>query len=58
MYWQGNDKRDEVRTMLEKLREELHMYINSYGPTDPRTVNKSQELDKEIVKDMQKGMVK
>lgn len=38
--------------MLEKLRKELHEYINSFGLNDPRTVKKSQELDIEIVKSM------
>lgn len=38
--------------MIEKLRMEMHECIEQYGPLDPRTVAKSQELDIEIVKAM------
>jgi hypothetical protein len=41
-----------VRKVLERLRKELHEYIEVYGPLDQRTVDKSQELDIEIVKAM------
>ncbi|WP_084113488.1 aspartyl-phosphate phosphatase Spo0E family protein [Clostridium acidisoli] len=35
---------------LEKLREELYNCIEKFGLNDPRTIAKSQELDKPIVK--------
>lgn len=38
--------------MLEKVREELILYIEKYGLGDIRTVRKSQELDLLIVKEM------
>lgn len=34
---------------MEELREELYELIEKYGFTDPRTVEKSQELDKFVV---------
>lgn len=40
--------------MLEQLRKELHEYIDFYGPIDPRTVAKSQELDVEVAAAMRK----
>lgn len=40
--------------MLEKLRKELHDFIESYGFLDYRTIAKSQELDLEVNKDMLK----
>jgi predicted nucleic acid-binding Zn ribbon protein len=33
---------------IEKTREELHECISKYGTSDTRTIEKSQELDKEI----------
>lgn len=32
-----------------RLKEELNDYINKYGMSDKKTINKSQELDKIIV---------
>jgi septum formation topological specificity factor MinE len=34
---------------MEELREELYECIEKYGFLDPRTIKKSQELDKPIV---------
>lgn len=34
---------------MEQLRSELHEYIEKYGFLDPRTIEKSQELDKLIL---------
>lgn len=39
--------------MLEKLRGEMHQYIEKYGLLDTRTITKSQELDLEVNKNMQ-----
>lgn len=39
---------------MEALREEMYRCIEEYGPTDPRTVEVSQKLDIEIVKEMKK----
>jgi hypothetical protein len=33
---------------IENLRRELHEHIESFGTSDVRTINKSQELDKAI----------
>lgn len=38
--------------MLEKLRKELHEYIELYGRGDIRTIKKSEELDLEVNKEM------
>lgn len=38
--------------MVDKLRDELELFIDLYGRLDPRTVAKSQELDLEIVREM------
>lgn len=43
--------------MIEKLRKELHMSIEKYGINHEKTIEISQRLDKEIVKE-QKGRVK
>lgn len=32
--------------MFEKVRAELHDYIDKYGLNDERTIEKSQELDR------------
>lgn len=34
---------------MEELREELYELIEKYGFTNPRTIQKSQELDKLVV---------
>lgn len=34
--------------MLEKLREELHRYIEMFGILDERTLKKSQEVDRAL----------
>lgn len=47
----------EERNMLEKLRNELYKLIELYGPLDTRTVDKSRELDAEIVIAMKKTKV-
>lgn len=38
---------------MEELREELYKCIELYGLSDLRTIAKSHELDKPIVKDME-----
>lgn len=38
--------------MIEKLREELHRFINKYGTLDARTIKKSQQLDRALNKAM------
>ncbi len=43
--------------MIEKLREELHRAIHLYGITHEKTIEISQRLDIEIVKE-QKERVK
>jgi hypothetical protein len=40
---------------MEALREKMHLYIEKYGPLDPRTILVSQELDKYIVHHMKGG---
>jgi hypothetical protein len=39
---------------VEELREELYEYIEKYGFLDPRTIKKSQELDKLVVSEQTK----
>jgi CRISPR/Cas system Type II protein with McrA/HNH and RuvC-like nuclease domain len=36
---------------INKLKQELNQYIDLYGLSDERTIAKSQELDKLIVKE-------
>lgn len=42
---------------MEELREKLHHCIEQYGNLDERTVQVSQELDKLIVKEMEKNAI-
>lgn len=44
--------------MIEKLREELHMAIKKYGITHEKTIEISQRLDIEIVKEQKERMKK
>ncbi|WP_040209824.1 aspartyl-phosphate phosphatase Spo0E family protein [Clostridium polynesiense] len=39
---------------MEELREQLYKCIEKYGPLDPRTVEASQKLDLEILKNIKK----
>ena len=45
-------KRKTEVVKVEDLREELHLYIDLYYISDPKTIALSQELDKHIVKAM------
>ena len=44
--------------MIEKLREELHRVIHLYGITHEKTIEISQRLDIEIVKEQKDRMKK
>lgn len=44
--------------MIEKLREELHMAIEKYGIAHEKTIEISQRLDIEIVKEQKERMKK
>lgn len=44
----GRNEKMYREQRLEELRSEMHTYIEIYGPTDLRTVEKSQELDEEV----------
>ena len=44
--------------MIEKLREELHRAIQLYGITHEKTIEISQRLDIEIVKEQKERMKK
>lgn len=42
---------------MEELRQKLYNCIEQYGKLDERTVQVSQELDKLIVKEMEKNAI-
>jgi hypothetical protein len=44
-----------VKNILDQLRKELEECIDRFGFLDPKTIAKSQELDIEIVRVMNKG---
>ena len=39
---------------MENVRNELYSFIDLYGISDPKTLEKSRELDSLIVKEMEK----